>query len=70
MYRIFKIEDELVKELCFLYCDSKSYLWNLFYGWRRTHKNTYYFKFTEKQWSKILKTEMNIYDYIYLKKER
>lgn len=69
MYRIFKIEDEIMIELCLLYCEGKSYLWNLFYGWRQTYKNTYYFKFTEKQWRRILETVNHIDNYMYLKKE-
>lgn len=29
-------DNELVTDLLLMYCDGKSFLWNMFFGWRET----------------------------------
>ena len=36
------------------YCEAKSFLFNLFFGWRKTDSNNYaHFKMFPKDWEKI-----------------
>ena len=51
--------------LYFMYCDNKSFLWQMFFGWRRTDKdNNYTFIVPAKveKEVKILKKFYNILD--------
>ncbi len=57
MYKMFLETDESMQRLCLLYCDAKSFLWNMFFGWRKTNKQGMYFKFTEKQYERIVLTK-------------
>jgi hypothetical protein len=36
-------KDELMADFLFMYCEGKSALWRLFFGWRNTDKDTYTF---------------------------
>lgn len=31
------IDNECMRDILMLYCEGKSYLWNAFFGWRRSH---------------------------------
>ena len=31
------IDNECMVDFVEMYCEGKSYLWNLFFGWRRSH---------------------------------
>ena len=33
---IYKSDNELVTDLLLMYCEGKSFLWNMFFGWRET----------------------------------
>lgn len=35
--------DELVADFLFMYCEGKSFLWQMFFGWRKTSENTWDF---------------------------
>lgn len=35
--------DELVADFLFMYCEGKSLLWRLFFGWRKTSENAWDF---------------------------
>lgn len=55
--------DPIMQELCDLYCDSKNWIWRLFFGWRGTKKNKMYFRMSKKAHDRILKTAKNIDNY-------
>lgn len=40
---IYKTNDELIADLLFIYCEGKSFLWRMFYGWRGTKKDVFTF---------------------------
>ena len=56
MYKLYLEKDENIQHLCLLYCDAKSFLWNMYLGWRMTDNQGMYFKFTKKQHDRILST--------------
>ena len=31
------IDNKCMRDILMLYCEGKSYLWNAFFGWRRSH---------------------------------
>lgn len=33
---IYKTNDEMVTNFLLMYCEGKSFLWNMFFGWRET----------------------------------
>ena len=33
----YRIDNECMRDILLLYCEGKSYLWNAFFGWRRSH---------------------------------
>jgi hypothetical protein len=33
---IYRTNDEMVIDLLLMYCEGKSFLWNMFFGWRET----------------------------------
>lgn len=33
---IYKSNDEMVTDFLLMYCEGRSFLWNLFFGWRET----------------------------------
>lgn len=49
--------DTRTQELCFAYCDTKSALWRMFFGWRGTYGDDMVFKMSEKAWRKISEKE-------------
>lgn len=40
---IYKTNDEFIADLLFIYCEGKSFLWRMFYGWRETKKDVFTF---------------------------
>ena len=40
--------DELVADFLFMYCDGKSPLWRMFFGWRKTSNDMFYFVVSNK----------------------
>ena len=52
-----RTDDIYTQELCLAYCDAKSALWNMFFGWRSTHNNTMVFKMPAKAWRRICKRD-------------
>lgn len=63
MYKLYLENDADVQHLCLLYCDAKSFLWNMFFGWRKTNKHGMYFKFTKKQHDRIMLSAKTLFDY-------
>lgn len=63
MYKLYLENDESVQHLCLLYCDAKSFLWNMFFGWRKTNRHGMYFRFTEKQHKRIMFSAKILFDY-------
>ncbi len=53
----FRTNDTHTQELCLAYCDAKSALWNMFFGWRRTYDNYMVFKMPAKAWRRIIKRD-------------
>ena len=54
---IYKTNDELVTDFLLMYCEGKSFLWNMFFGWRETKvlldgTNYCTFKVPRKIWQK------------------
>lgn len=41
---IFKTNDEMVADFLFMYCEGKSALWRMFFGWRETKGDEFTFK--------------------------
>lgn len=39
----YHVRDELVADFLFMYCEGKSPLWRLFFGWRETSENAWDF---------------------------
>jgi hypothetical protein len=65
MYRLFLEKDEGMQHLCLLYCEAKGFWWNMFFGWRKTNKQGMYFKFTKKQYERIITAKVFLeYDII------
>ena len=63
MYKLYLENDADVIELCNLFCEAKGFFWNLFFGWRKTNHHGAYFKFTEEQHKRILKSAEILVDY-------
>lgn len=63
MMKLYVENDMIMQELCILYCDSKSWLWRMFFGWRGTKRDKMYFKLSKKQHDRILETAKNIDSY-------
>ena len=63
MYKLYLENNEDVIHLCHLYCDAKGFLWNMFFGWRKTNKHGNYFKLTKKQHDRILLTAKILLEY-------
>lgn len=54
---IYKTNDELVADFLLMYCEGKSFLWNMFFGWREAKylldgTSYYTFKVPRKIWQK------------------
>lgn len=49
--------DTSTQELCLAYCDAKSALWRMFFGWRGTYGDDMVFKMSAKAWRKISEKE-------------
>ena len=56
MYTLHLENDPDMIELCFLFCEAKSPIWRMFFGWRKTNRHGAYFKLTRKQHARILKS--------------
>ena len=63
MYKLYLENNEDIIELFMLYCEGKSFLWKMFFGWRKTNKHGAYFKLTEKQYKRVIKTAEIILEY-------
>ena len=44
----YSTNDELVADFLFMYCEGKSFLWRMFFGWRMTKKDVYVFLIPNK----------------------
>lgn len=49
------VSDATSVNVLLAYCVGKSWIFNLFFGWRRTSKNTYFFKLPKNDWMKLKK---------------
>lgn len=52
---IYKTNNEMVADFLLMYCEGKSFLWNMFFGWRETKilpdgSNLCTFKVPRKVW--------------------
>lgn len=47
----YRVCDELVADFLFMYCEGKSPLWQMFFGWRETSENTWYFIVSKKAYT-------------------
>ncbi len=36
-YTSYHTNDTTMQNICFAYCEGRSFLWNMFFGWRRTY---------------------------------
>lgn len=62
MYQIY-FENHLgMLELCDFFCSSKSALWRMFFGWRKTDRKGSYYKFTKTQYARIVKSAKILFD--------
>lgn len=48
------VTDTTAIDVLLAYCVGKSWFFNLFFGWRRTHCDTYFFRLPKKDWKKLL----------------
>lgn len=55
------ITDTISMRVLLAYCAGKGWLFNLFFGWRHTHKDTYFFKLPRKDWKKLQEIIQNNY---------
>lgn len=52
---IYKTNEEIIADFLFMYCEGKSFLWTMFFGWRESRvlsdgSNLYTFKVPRKVW--------------------
>lgn len=47
----YHVHDELVADFLFMYCEGKSSLWRLFFGWRGTSENAWDFVVSDKAYT-------------------
>jgi hypothetical protein len=47
----YRVCDELVADFLFMYCEGKSSLWRMFFGWRRTSENAWDFIVSPKAYT-------------------
>ena len=40
----YRIDNECMRDILILYCEGKSYLWNAFFVWKRSH-------FRDRKWA-------------------
>ena len=64
---IYKSDNEMVADLLLMYCEGKSFLWNMFFGWRESKvlpngSNLYTFKVPRNIWQMAEKVAKR-YDY-------
>lgn len=63
MYRLYLVNDEDIIHLCHLYCDAKGFIWNMFFGWRKTNRHGNYFLLTRKQYDRIMLSAKVLFEY-------
>ena len=56
MYKLYLENDADMIELCNLFCEAKGFFWNLFFGWVKTNRHGAYYRLTETQHDRILKS--------------
>ena len=47
----YRVRDELVADFLFMYCEGKSSLWRMFFGWRETSENAWDFIISHKAYT-------------------
>lgn len=62
-HKLYIANDEVMRETMDFYCNAKSGLWRMFFGWRKTKGDKMYFRLTRKQYQEILEYAWKMFEY-------